>query len=74
LAGVFAQPEAAVPLAAATELACQGWLGADDTVLCVITGSGLKYSKPVGSPDGVVIDCRLEEVDARVNDWLNRIS
>jgi threonine synthase len=74
LAGVFAQPEAAVPLAAATELACQGWLGADDTVLCVITGSGLKYPKSVGSPAEEVVDCRLEEIDARIGDWLDRTS
>lgn len=70
--GVFGQPEAAVPLAAAALLARRGWWRSDETVVCVITGSGLKYSHSVETPDGAVVECNLDEVDARVGDWLDR--
>jgi len=69
-AGLFGQPEGAVPLAAAYELARSGLLRRDDTVLCVVTGSGLKYPRAVESvlPDSY--ECSLDELDAHVAGWL----
>ncbi len=42
LAGVFAEPAGAISLAAAQRLQQQGILSRDDTVVCNITGHGLK--------------------------------
>ncbi len=42
LSGVFAEPAAAAPFAAIRHARATGFLGADDTVVQVVTGSGLK--------------------------------
>ncbi|MCL2296865.1 MAG: threonine synthase [Proteobacteria bacterium] len=42
LAGLYIEPTSAVALAALTKLRAQGELGADDTVVVELTGSGLK--------------------------------
>lgn len=42
MAGIFAEPSAAVSLAAAVRLRRQGVIGADDMVVCNVTGHGLK--------------------------------
>jgi len=42
--GFFVQPAAAVPLAAAVNLRRRGYLSETDTVVCILTGSGLKYT------------------------------
>ena len=51
-AGVFAEPAAAAPWAAAKRLARDGRISADETVVLLITGSGLKdvAAVPVGKP------------------------
>ncbi len=41
--GFFGQPAAAVPLAAVTRLRAEGRLAAHHKVVCIVTGSGLKY-------------------------------
>jgi len=72
--GVFGQPEAAVPLAAAASLAEKGWVGSRDTVLCVVTGSGLKYLPAIEVATGAAMECRIDELDKRVAEWLDRMS
>ena len=42
--GIFAQPEAAVPLAAVKKLLLQGVVAPSDSIVCIVTGSGLKYT------------------------------
>jgi threonine synthase len=42
LAGVFAEPAAAVSLAAAKKLRARGTIGRRDLVVCNVTGHGLK--------------------------------
>lgn len=56
VAGVFAEPAAAAPWAAAKRLAREGRVGKDETVVLMITGSGLKdvAAAPVGEP--VLVD------------------
>ncbi len=41
--GLWAAPEGAATLAAAAELRRRGWLAADESVVLINTGSGLKY-------------------------------
>ncbi|MDJ0793530.1 MAG: threonine synthase [Woeseiaceae bacterium] len=52
-AGVFAEPAAAAPWAAAKQLAANGQAGADETIVLLITGNGLKDvpAVPVGKPE-----------------------
>jgi len=69
-AGLFGQPEGAVPLAAAHALARSGQLHRDDTVMCVVTGSGLKYPRVIESTLPASRECSLDELDAHVADWL----
>jgi len=42
--GIFGQPEAAVPVAAIKKLLMNKYLKSTDTVVCIITGGGLKYT------------------------------
>jgi len=42
--GIFGQPAAAVPLAALMRMKEQGIVGDKDVVVCIVTGSGLKYT------------------------------
>ncbi len=42
--GIFGQPAAAVPLAAVKMLLARNYLHSTDSVVCVVTGSGLKYT------------------------------
>lgn len=42
--GLFVNPEGATTLAACEKLATSGWLKGSETVLCVMTSSGIKYA------------------------------
>ena len=42
--GIFGQPAAAVPLSAVIKLKKDNFLSKNDTVVCVVTGGGLKYT------------------------------
>jgi len=42
--GIFGQPAAAVPLAASKKLLASGYLKSTDSVVCIVTGGGLKYT------------------------------
>jgi len=46
--GIFGQPAAAVPLAAVKRLLLNGYLKSTDSVVCIVTGSGLKYTAGLG--------------------------
>ncbi len=50
LAGIFAEPAAAASVAAAARLRRQGVIGADDMVVCNVTGHGLKQVASVTVP------------------------
>ncbi len=49
-AGVFAEPAGAISLAAARRLRQEGTIGQNDTVICNITGHGLKQPSAVMDP------------------------
>ena len=50
MAGIFAEPSAAVSLAAAARLRREGVISADDMVVCNVTGHGLKQAASVSVP------------------------
>jgi threonine synthase len=68
--GLFAQPEGAVPVAAAHALRTRGLIGRDDSVLCVVTGSGLKYPQAVESSVAAFGECVPGQLGDRVTAWL----
>ncbi len=47
LAGIFAEPAAATSIAAARKLRAAGVIGRDDTVVCNLTGHGLKQPEAI---------------------------
>jgi threonine synthase len=55
---VFAEPAAAAPWAAAKQLAGNGRIGKDETVVLLITGNGLKdvAALPASKPESVGVD------------------
>ena len=64
--GVFAEPAAAAPWAAAKRLAEEGRIGEDECVVLLITGNGLKdvTAIPVGEP--VLVDADQASVRAAI--------
>ncbi len=62
--GVFAEPAAAAPWAAAKRLASEGRIARDETVVLLITGNGLKdiAAVPVGKP--ILVDVNPESMPA----------
>lgn len=76
-AGIFAEPSAAASLAAAMRLRGEGVIKGDDTVVCNVTGAGLKQVGSVAvAPDGLepiepALDAlrkRLEDEEQRAED------
>ena len=49
-AGVFAEPAGAISVAAVRRLRQEGTVGRDDTVICNITGHGLKQPSAIMDP------------------------
>ncbi|HEX2930043.1 MAG TPA: pyridoxal-phosphate dependent enzyme, partial [Candidatus Binatia bacterium] len=47
LAGIFAEPAAAISVAAATKLRCAGVIEGNDLVVCNLTGHGLKQPEAI---------------------------
>jgi threonine synthase len=60
--GIFAQPAGAVPLAALTKLRKDGKIDEKDTVACIVTGGGLKYTAAFEKHDLEAAECRIEDL------------
>jgi len=60
--GIFGQPAAAVPLAAVEELEKKNILSKNDTVVCIVTGGGLKYTAVLEKYGLKALNCKLEEL------------
>jgi threonine synthase len=56
--GTFTCPEGAACFAAARQLACDGWLSADESVVALNTGTGLKYPDTVVTPVTAAVPLR----------------
>jgi threonine synthase len=58
--GIFGQPAAAVALAAVKRLSKENSLSRNDTVVCIVTGSGLKYMAALEKHSFKIHTCRLD--------------
>lgn len=61
--GIFGQPASAVPLAAVKNLRKRDIITPDDTVVCVVTGGGLKYTAVYDRYDLTVRSCSPSELE-----------
>jgi threonine synthase len=60
--GIFAQPAGAVPLAALAKLGEDRKINEENTVLCIVTGSGLKYTAAFEKHNLKTAECRIENL------------
>ncbi|MEA3422430.1 MAG: threonine synthase, partial [Bacillota bacterium] len=60
--GIFGQPASAVALAALIKLRGQDKIKENDSVVCIVTGSGLKYTAVFEKHDLEVSDCKMENL------------
>jgi len=61
--GIFGQPASAVSLAAVKKLRGQNLLDENDTVVCIVTGGGLKDTTVFGRHEAKIIDSPLEDLN-----------
>lgn len=66
--GIFGQPASAVPLAAVRKLRDRGIITEDHTVVCIVTGSGLKYTAVYGRYDLTVLSCSSAELEMMITE------
>lgn len=65
--GVFVQPASAVSLAAVIKLKKDNYIKKSDTVVCVVTGSGLKYTAAFKNHNLNVNSCSLSELSGFIS-------
>ena len=68
-AGLFVQPASALTVAVVKKLALSGKIKAASRVVCVLSGSGLKYTAALERHDLKPYSCRLEEA----SDFISRV-
>lgn len=62
--GLFSQPASAVPLAVVIKLKAQNYLKHEDRIVCIVTGSGLKYTAALEKHKLNSVQCRIEELSS----------
>ena len=62
--GLFGQPASAVPLAAVMKLKRQNYLNEEEEIVCIITGSGLKYTAALEKHKLNSVQCNIEELSS----------
>ena len=67
-AGLFVQPESAVPVAAIKKLRREGRLNGQEKIVSIITGSGLKFTEALSYHTLNSVQCRLEDISAYIAD------
>ena len=66
--GIFGQPAAAVPLASVIRLKRENIIREDQSVVCIVTGSGLKYSAALERHDLNSMECALDELSTFISE------
>jgi len=64
--GIFGQPAAAASLAAVKRLLDSNYLTRDDSAVCVVTGSGLKYTAALEQQKPEITTTRLEDLEKAI--------
>jgi threonine synthase len=65
--GIFGQPASAVPLAVVANLRTRGIIKEDHTVVCIVTGSGLKYTAVYGQHDLASRSCSMADLEMMIS-------
>lgn len=60
--GIFGQPESAVPLAVVQKLKAEGYFKGGESIVCVVTGGGLKFTAALEEHDLRTQECKLEDL------------
>lgn len=68
--GLFVQPAAAVPVAAVAKLTAEGRIDPSSHVVCIATGSGLKYPDALAGMEAGVAECAIADLASEVMRWL----
>ncbi|MBN1829878.1 MAG: threonine synthase [Deltaproteobacteria bacterium] len=68
--GIFGQPAAAVPLAAVKRLVREGEAHPDHSIVCLVTGGGLKYTAAFAHHRFSVSECDLDDLSRCIDDVL----
>ena len=68
--GLFVQPAAAVPVAATRKLASCGLGNRGSHVICIATGSGLKYPESLAGTGRGTAECTMDDLASVVSRWL----
>ncbi|MBA7473762.1 Tryptophan synthase beta chain [subsurface metagenome] len=71
--GILGQPASAVPLASVKKLREQGFLDENDTVVCIVTGGGLKDATVFENHKLRIVNSRLENLNELIGSELQRI-
>ncbi|PAB59855.1 threonine synthase [Anaeromicrobium sediminis] len=66
--GIFGQPASAVPLAAVRKLKEENYFKGNEKIVCVVTGSGLKYTAAFEKHNLVAMECKIEELSDFIRD------
>ncbi|NLY44818.1 MAG: threonine synthase [Tissierella sp.] len=67
--GLFVQPASATSLAAIDKLYKDNIIGESDRIVCILTGSGLKYTAALDKHELKAHGCKLEEL----NDYIKKV-
>ncbi len=68
--GIFVQPGSATSLAAVEKLHKDKVIKESDTIVCILTGAGLKYTAALEEHDLDVYECKLEDL----NEYIKKAS
>lgn len=69
--GIFGQPESAVPLAVVQKLKAEGYLKGGERIVCIVTGSGLKFTAALEEHDLEALECKLENLSSFIKERAN---
>lgn len=66
--GLFGQPASAVPLAAVKKLRQENYLKGHEKIVCILTGSGLKYTEAFAKHHLTAMECKIQELGHWIRD------
>jgi len=68
--GIFGQPASAVPLAAVKKLGGKTFFDENDTVVCIVSGGGLKDTAVFKNHELRILNCKLENLNELIGSGL----